>query len=83
MGEAYNTYTYKRNNAYKGLAHKSEGKTPLGKYRHSWNVNIKIGLKERGWDSMNVAQDRVQWPALVNTVMNLRVPLKTENLETT
>jgi hypothetical protein len=42
-----------------------------------WVVNIKINLRETGWDGMNwidLAQDRDQWRALVNTVMNLRVP---------
>jgi hypothetical protein len=39
--------------------------------------NVKIDLREMGWDGMDwidVAQDRDQWRALVNTVMNLRVP---------
>jgi hypothetical protein len=39
--------------------------------------NIKIVLREMGWDDMdltNVAQERNEWRALVNTVMNLRVP---------
>jgi hypothetical protein len=39
--------------------------------------NIKIDLTEMGWGSMDwidLAQDRDQWRALVNTVMNLRVP---------
>jgi hypothetical protein len=39
--------------------------------------NIKMDLREIGWDGMDwidVAQDRVEWRALVNTVMNLRVP---------
>jgi hypothetical protein len=40
-------------------------------------IFIKIDLRERGWDGMDwidLAQDRDQWRALVNTVMNLRVP---------
>jgi hypothetical protein len=40
-------------------------------------TNIKVDLREIGWDDMNwidLAQDRDQWRALVNTVMNLRVP---------
>jgi hypothetical protein len=39
--------------------------------------NIKIHLRETGWDGVDwvdLAQDREQWRALVNTVMNLRVP---------
>jgi hypothetical protein len=51
---------------------KPEGKRP----RRRW-VNVKINLREIGWASMNwidVAQDRDKWRALVNTVINLRVP---------
>jgi hypothetical protein len=42
-----------------------------------WEDNIKMDLREIGWDSMDwtdLARDRDQWRALVNTVMNLRVP---------
>jgi hypothetical protein len=45
--------------------------------------NIKIDLREIGWDSMgwiDVAQDRDQWRALENTVMNLRVPQNAEKV---
>jgi hypothetical protein len=63
--------------AYRILVGKPEGKKPLGRERHRWVDNIKIDLTEIGWDSLDwidVAQDRDQWRALVNTVMNLRVP---------
>jgi hypothetical protein len=56
---------------------KPEGKRPLGRSRRRWVDNIKIDLRETGWDGMNwidLAQDRDQWRAQVNTVMNLRVP---------
>jgi hypothetical protein len=56
---------------------KPEGKRPLGRPRHRWADNIKIDLREIVWDGMDwidLAQDRDQWRALVNTVMNLRVP---------
>jgi hypothetical protein len=56
---------------------KAEGKRPLGRPRRRWVDNIKMDLREIGWDGMNwneLAQDRDQWRALVNTVMNLRVP---------
>jgi hypothetical protein len=56
---------------------KPEGKRPLGRPRHRWVDNVKIDLREIGWGCMNwidLAQDRNQWRALVNTVMNLRVP---------
>jgi hypothetical protein len=44
-----------------------------------WEDNIRMDLREIGWEGMNwmhLAQDREQWRAVVNTVMNLRVPLK-------
>jgi hypothetical protein len=56
---------------------KPEGKRPQGRPRRRWVDNIKIDLREIGWDGMDwidVAQDRDQSRALVNTVMNLRVP---------
>jgi hypothetical protein len=52
-------------------------KRPLGKSRHRWVDNIKMDLREIGWDDMDwidLAQNRDQWRALLNTVMNLRVP---------
>jgi hypothetical protein len=56
---------------------KSEGKTPLGRPRRRRVHNIKIDLREIGWDGMDwidLAQNTDQWRALLNTVMNLRVP---------
>jgi hypothetical protein len=56
---------------------KPEGKRPLGRPRRRWLDNIKMYLREIEWDAMDwidLAQDRDQWRALVNTVMNLRVP---------
>jgi hypothetical protein len=64
-------------NAYRILVGKPEGKRPLGRPRRRWVDNIKLDLTEIEWDGMdriNLAQDRDQWRALVNTVMNLRVP---------
>jgi hypothetical protein len=61
------------NNSYRILVGKPEGKRP----RRRWVDNIKIDLREIGWDgvdSMGMSQDRDQWRALVNTVLNLRVP---------
>jgi hypothetical protein len=52
-------------------------KRPLQRPRCRWVDNIKMDLRETGWDGMDctdLAQDREQWRALVNTVMNLRVP---------
>jgi hypothetical protein len=64
-------------NAYRILVGKPEGKRPLGRQRRRWVDNIKMNLREIGWDGMDwieLAQDRDQWRALVNTVMKLRVP---------
>ena len=55
------------------LVGKPEGKRPLGRPRHSWEGNIKMDLCEvGGW--MDLAPDRDRWWALVNTMMNFRVP---------
>ena len=58
------------------LVGKPEGKRPLGRPRRRWEDTIKMDLREvgRGGDLMELAQDRDRWRALVNTVMNLRVP---------
>jgi hypothetical protein len=62
---------------YRVLVRRSGGKRPLGRPRRRWEDNIKLDLRETGIDEANwiqLAQDRVQWWACVNTVMNLRVP---------
>jgi hypothetical protein len=64
-------------NACRILVGKPEGTRPLGRPRRRWVGNIKIDLRGIGWDSMDwidLAQHRDQLRALVNTVMNLRVP---------
>jgi hypothetical protein len=56
---------------------KPEGKKPLGRLSHGWVVNISMDLVEVGWcdvDWIGLAQDRGKWTALVNSVLNLRVP---------
>jgi hypothetical protein len=57
--------TGEKRNAYRILVGTPEGKRPLGRSRRRWVDNIKMDLREIGWDV---------WRALVNTVMNLRVP---------
>jgi hypothetical protein len=66
-----------KRNACRIFVGKPEGKRPLGRPRRMWVDNIKIYLREIRWDGMDwidLAQDRDQWRALVNTVMSLRVP---------
>jgi hypothetical protein len=64
-------------NTCRVLMGKPEGKRPLGRPRRRWEDNIRMDLREIGWgfmDWIDLSQDRDQWRALVNTVMNLRVP---------
>jgi len=56
---------------------KPEGKKPLGKPRRRWEDNIKMDIQEvgcGGMDWIEMAQERDRWRAVVNAVMNLRVP---------
>jgi hypothetical protein len=76
MCRACSTNGEKRN-AYRILVGKPQVNKPLGRPRRRWVDNIKMDLREIGWDGMHwtdLAQVRDQWRALVNTVMNLRVP---------
>jgi hypothetical protein len=76
MGRACSTNGEKRN-AYRILVGKPEEEKPLGRPRCKWVDNIKIDLREIGWDGMDwidLAQDRDQWRALFNTVTKSRVP---------
>jgi hypothetical protein len=69
MGERRGVYTI--------LVGKPEGKRPLGRPRRRWEDNIKMVLQEvgsGGMDWIELAQDRDRWRALVNAVMNQRVP---------
>jgi hypothetical protein len=69
IGEVRGTYNI--------LVGRPEGRRPLGRPRRRWEDNIKMDLKDVGFgdvDWIHWAQDRDRWRALVNTVMNLRVP---------
>jgi hypothetical protein len=65
MGEKRNACTI--------LVGKPEGKRPLRRQRHKWVDNIKMDLRERERER-DLAQDRDQWRAFMNTAMNLQVP---------
>jgi len=76
MGGVCGTYVEGRG-VYRVLVGKPEGKRPLGRPRRRWEDNIKMDLHEVGCGDMDwieLAQDRDRWRALVNAVMNLRVP---------
>jgi len=69
MGEGRDVYRF--------LMGKPEGRRPLGRPRRRWEDNIKMDLQEvrcGGIDWIELAQERDRWRALVNVVMNLRVP---------
>jgi hypothetical protein len=66
-----------KRNVYRLMVGKPEGKRPLGRPRCRWIDNIKMVILEIGLnvvDWIGLAQDRYRWRALVNSVMNLRVP---------
>jgi hypothetical protein len=69
MGEVRGTYNI--------LVGRPEGRRPLGRPRRRWKDSIKMDLREIGFgdvDWIHLAQNKDSWRALVNTVMNLRVP---------
>jgi hypothetical protein len=69
--------TRERNGVYSVLVGKPEGKKPFGRPRHRWEDNIMMDLHEvECWsvDWIELALDRDRWRALVNAVMDLRVP---------
>jgi hypothetical protein len=66
-----------KKNAYRLLVGKPEGERPLGRSRHRWVNNIRMDLGEVEWsvvDWIGLAKDSNRWRALVNSVLNLRVP---------
>jgi hypothetical protein len=80
MGWAeYVTRMEEGRSVYRVLVGRPEDGRPLGRHWNRWEDNIKIHLRELGIAGANcirLAQERVQWRAFVNTVMNLRVPYR-------
>jgi hypothetical protein len=77
LGGACSTKGEKKKNAYRLLVGKPEGRRPLRRPRRRWLDNIRMDLVEVGWgdeDRIGLIQDRDRWRALVNSVLNLRVP---------
>jgi hypothetical protein len=76
MGGAYSVYGEGRS-VYRVLVENPEVKSLLGRPRHRWEDNIKADIQEvecEGMDWAELAQDKDRWRALINAVMNLRVP---------
>jgi transposase InsO family protein len=66
-----------KRNAYRLLVGKPEGRRPIGRPRRMWVDNIRMDLGEVGWggvDWIGLAKDRNRWRAVVNSVLNIRVP---------
>ena len=64
-------------NAYRVFVGIPEGKIPFGCHRHGWEVNIKMNLKELGWEGIDwiyLTQDSAKWQAVISTIINLYVP---------
>ena len=71
------TGNYVIRSLYRVLVGKPEGKRPIGRPRRKWEDNIKVNLQQVGcgvMDWIELTQDRDRWRALVNVVVNLRVP---------
>jgi len=85
MSGACSTYGRDENYIQFFFVEKPEGKRPSWRHRRGWEDNIRMDLREiglKGVDWIHLAQDRDRWRAVVNTVMNLRVPQMADNFLT-
>jgi hypothetical protein len=74
-----------KRSAYRILVGRPEGRRPLGRPRRRWEDNIKMDLQDVGWggiDWIELAHDKDRWRAVVNAVINLRVPQNAGNFLT-
>jgi hypothetical protein len=63
-------------NVYRTVVGKPDGKIPRGRPKSRWKDTIEMNLEEIGWKALVwliLAQDRHKWPAVVNTILSLRV----------
>jgi hypothetical protein len=71
-------------NSYSISVGKPEGKRQLGRPKRRWEDNVRMDLREIGWegvDCIHLVQDRDQWRALVNTVKKIWVSVKEEGVD--
>ena len=76
MGVVCSTYGRKES-CIQGFSGETCGRRPRGRSWRRWEDNIKIDLRKMGWwgiDWIDLAEDRDRWRAVVNAVINLRVP---------
>jgi hypothetical protein len=73
-----------KRSAYRILVGRHEGMSPLGRPRRRWEDNIKMDIQDVGWGMgwIDLAQDRDRWRAVVNEIMNFRVPSNAGNFLT-